>query len=618
MIEDLSFLADWARTELAQAFLVFLRVGAAMALLPAFGQTMVPARVRLGLALVFTAVVLPPVADRLPPVGLDGIVGPVLATEVIIGLALGAALRLFVVALQIAGTIAAQSVSLAQIFGATTGADPQPAIGSIMTISGIALAVMMDLHLKVTIYLVGSYDMLPPGVWPAAEDSRHLGDGAGRLGLRPGLRAGDAVHDHLAGLQPDARDHQPRHAAAHGRLRRRAGDHRGRPCPADGVAAAHPERLAVLDGRLPLRSDRGRPVSGEDEAEKSHEPSQKKLDDARKKGEVPRSTDLNTAATYGGILLVMLVLGGQSLRGIGEALSRLIAEPDRLALHLGDSGGAALMGGLLQGTGASLVPWVVAPMALALASIFAQRAFTVSTEKLKPKMSKISPLSNAKQKFGASGLFEFAKSTVKLTIYSAILFVFLARSLPDIVSLVTLDPAVAMAVSLRLVVTFMWIVLAIAIVIGVVDFFWQRNHHLQKHRMSRKELVDEQKDSEGDPHMKQERRQRGQEIAMNQMLADVPDAAVVITNPTHYAVALKWNRGAQGAPVCVAKGVDHVAARVREAAEEAGVPIRPDPPTARALHGVVEIGEEIRPEHYAAVAVSIRFAEDMRRKARAR
>lgn len=177
MIEDLSFLADWARTELAQAFLVFLRVGAAMALLPAFGQTMVPARVRLGLALVFTAVVLPPVADRLPPVGLDGIVGPVLATEVIIGLALGAALRLFVVALQIAGTIAAQSVSLAQIFGATTGADPQPAIGSIMTISGIALAVMMDLHLKVTIYLVGSYDMLPPGVWPAAEDLVTWGTG---------------------------------------------------------------------------------------------------------------------------------------------------------------------------------------------------------------------------------------------------------------------------------------------------------------------------------------------------------------------------------------------------------------------------------------------------------
>ncbi len=359
-------------------------------------------------------------------------------------------------------------------------------------------------------------------------------------------------------------------------------------------------------------------MSSEDEAEKSHEPSQKKLDDARKKGEIPRSTDLNTAATYGGILLVMLALGGRSLRGMGEALTRLIAEPDRIAVYLGDSGGAALTGSVVRGIGASLAPWVVAPLVFALASIFAQRSFVVSGDKLTPKMSKISPLSNAKQKFGADGLFEFAKSTAKLTIYSAILFIFLARSLPDIVSLVTLDPAVAMAVSLRLIVTFMWIVLAIAIAIGVVDFFWQRHHHLQKNRMSRKEMTDEHKDSEGDPYMKQARRQRGQEIAMNRMLADVPEAAVVITNPTHYAVALKWNRGAQGAPLCVAKGVDHVALRIREAAEAAGVPIRPDPPTARALHGVVEIGEEIRPEHYAAVAVSIRFAEDMRRKARAR
>jgi flagellar biosynthesis protein FliR len=170
VIEDLAFLADWARAELAQAFLVFLRVGAAMALLPGFGDQMIPARVRLGLALVFTAVILPPVAEVLPPIALDDLVGLALATEVIVGLAIGAALRLFVVALQIAGTIAAQSVSLTQILGATTGADPQPAIGHIMTISGLALAMIMDLHVKLALYLVASYDMLPPGAWPGADD----------------------------------------------------------------------------------------------------------------------------------------------------------------------------------------------------------------------------------------------------------------------------------------------------------------------------------------------------------------------------------------------------------------------------------------------------------------
>lgn len=170
MTEALAFLADWARAELAQAFLVFLRVGAAMALLPGFGERMVPARVRLVLALVFTAVVLPPVAPSLPDIALDELVGFALATEVIAGLVLGAALRLFVVALQVGGTIASQSVSLTQILGASTGADPQPAIGHIMTISGLALAMIMDLHVKLALYLVASYEMMPPGVWPGVDD----------------------------------------------------------------------------------------------------------------------------------------------------------------------------------------------------------------------------------------------------------------------------------------------------------------------------------------------------------------------------------------------------------------------------------------------------------------
>ena len=134
--------------------------------------------------------------------------------------------------------------------------------------------------------------------------------------------------------------------------------------------------------------------------------------------------------------------------------------------------------------------------------------------------------------------------------------------------------------------------------------------------MSRKEMTDEAKEQEGDPHVKQQRRQKGYEIAMNQMLADVPDADVVVVNPTHYAVALKWDRLQGGAPICVAKGVDDIAARIRETANENNVPIHRDPPTARALYATVDIGEQILPEHYRAVAASIRFAEKMRAKMR--
>ncbi len=141
---------------------------------------------------------------------------------------------------------------------------------------------------------------------------------------------------------------------------------------------------------------------------------------------------------------------------------------------------------------------------------------------------------------------------------------------------------------------------------------------MRKNRMSDKEIRDEMKDAEGDPHMKQQRRQRGQEIAMNQMLSDVPKADVIVVNPTHYAVALQWSRNQGEAPVVTAKGVDEVARRIREIAHESAIPIHRDPPTARALHASVEIGSEIAPDHYRAVAAAIRFADMIRRKRKAR
>jgi len=156
----------------------------------------------------------------------------------------------------------------------------------------------------------------------------------------------------------------------------------------------------------------------------------------------------------------------------------------------------------------------------------------------------------------------------------------------------------------------------IATVIGGIDAIWQHSEHLRKNRMSRKEITDETKNAEGDPHLKQERRQRAMEIAQNQMMADVPKADVIIVNPTHYAVALKWSREKGDAPVCVAKGVDEIARAIRETAIAAGVPIHSDPPTARSLHATTEIGQQIAPDHYQTVAAAIRFAERMRQRAR--
>jgi len=353
----------------------------------------------------------------------------------------------------------------------------------------------------------------------------------------------------------------------------------------------------------------------EDSSEKEHEPSQKRLEDARQKGEIPRSTDLTTAASYAGLLLAGLAVGPAVVTALAESTLMLLDQPDRMTgRFLG--GGGGLAGGLLGGVMVAVLPIFLLPSVAALVALLAQRALVFAPGKLQPKLNRISLISGAKNKFGAKGLFEFAKSFGKLVVTSILLWLFLISRAGEILMALHLSPGVATAMMMRLILDFMALVLCLSLLMGAIDFFWQRADHQRRHRMSRKEVMDEQKSSEGDPHMKARRRQKAQDIATNRMLIDVATADVVIVNPTHYAVALRWNRASRRAPVCVAKGVDVVAARIRERAALAGVPVHRDPPTARALHATVEIGVEIRPDHYRAVAAAIRFAERMRKTAR--
>lgn len=353
-------------------------------------------------------------------------------------------------------------------------------------------------------------------------------------------------------------------------------------------------------------------------SEKPHEPTQRKLQKAREKGEVPRSNDLSTAAAYGGLCIAGAALGGPALTRLGGALQSLIDQPDSLApLFFGGAAGAPT-GGLMASVGLAVLPFFLIPAAAALVAVIAQQAFVVSGDKIRPKLSRISVISNAKNKFGRGGLFEFAKSFAKLLIYSACLYFFVAAKLPEMVNTLYLGAGIATATLLQLCVEFLLIVFLISLSIGGIDFLWQRAEHMRKNRMSDKDMRDEFKDAEGDPHMKQQRRQRGQEIANSKMMTDLPKADVLIVNPTHYAVALKWDRTRGSAPVCLAKGVDEVAAVMRRIAGENAVPIHSDPPTARKLHATVEIGDQIDPDDYRAVAAAIRFADQMRSKAKGR
>lgn len=359
-------------------------------------------------------------------------------------------------------------------------------------------------------------------------------------------------------------------------------------------------------------------MSGQDDSvEKEFEPTQRRLDDARKKGQIARSVDLTTAAGYGGLLLAALALGAGALQRAGQAGAVLLDQSDRLSTLL-LSEGRAPWAGLLAGFGWAYAPFFVLPALAVLAAVLAQRALIFTPDKLMPKLSRISMLESARNKFGRTGLFEFAKSFVKLVAVSTILGVFLATRMGEVLGTLYLSPALATAVLLRLVIAFLFLILIIAAVVGGLDYLWQWSENRRRNRMSRKEMMDENRDSEGDPHTKAARRQRGYDIATNRMLEDVAQADVIVVNPTHYAVALKWDRAARRAPICVAKGVDEIAARIRERAAAAGVPIHRDPPTARALHASVEIGQEIRADQYRAVAAAIRFAEAMRKRARQR
>lgn len=354
-------------------------------------------------------------------------------------------------------------------------------------------------------------------------------------------------------------------------------------------------------------------MSGDqDKDQKQFEPTEQRLQRAREQGDIPRSTELNVAAMYAGAWLAF---------GIGAAFA-VKAWLSMAARIMGADGWP--IGGVFDmaaslGHFASVAITLLAavPMIFILVALIAQRGLIFTPKKLAFDFGRINPVKNAGQKFGSSGLVTFAISVGK-SVLVCLGGVYLFRSLFGLLENAAFSGGTSWVAGLSFVLQrAFFLALAVSVVFAVVDIAWKRFDHLRKNRMTRQEVQDEHKDSEGDPHMKAARRQRAIDLAMSQMLQDVETADVIIVNPTHYAVALKWHRGSGRAPVCVAKGVDEVAARIRARGSDHGVPIWSDPPSARAIHATVKLGEEIRQDHFAPVAAAIRFAEKMRAKARA-
>ncbi|MEM7497698.1 MAG: EscU/YscU/HrcU family type III secretion system export apparatus switch protein [Pseudomonadota bacterium] len=351
--------------------------------------------------------------------------------------------------------------------------------------------------------------------------------------------------------------------------------------------------------------------------ERSLPATERKLEEARRKGDLPRAPDAQAAIAYIGFALGLALAGRDGAEAAGSSLLRLLEAPGPLSARA-FAGDPALWATLATDMGVAVAPLLLTPAALLIAYLVAMRGIVFAPDRVVPKLSRISPVENAGQKYGPHGLGEFVKSTVKLSLLLLVLAIVMLGMMDWIAGSVRAEARLLprlLEVPLRQI---LGGTLGVAILVGLADFFWQRHQHHQRQRMSPEEMKREMRETEGDPLLKAKRRQRAEEIATNRMLEKVPNAAVVITNPTHVAVALSWQRGGREAPVCVAKGVDEIAARIRERAEEAGVPLHSDPATARAVFAATPLGAEIDPAHYRAVAAAILFAESLREKQRQR
>ncbi|HEY4546341.1 MAG TPA: flagellar biosynthesis protein FlhB [Pedomonas sp.] len=350
--------------------------------------------------------------------------------------------------------------------------------------------------------------------------------------------------------------------------------------------------------------------SSEDEDQKTEEPTQRKLDEARKKGQISRSQEMRHVAMLGGALVVVAFMTGSIASSLGPMFTNLLGQAN--TYQLDDKGAENLVTSIFANMGLALL----APLALLfLAAVIGgmmQGRPTISWERVKPQWSKLNPLSGLKRMFGMQSLVEFLKTLAKCAVvgiigvavvwpYGRRLETTLFGSAPDVLALTT-----------GLIIKLLMAVVIIVTVIAMADFVYQRFAFMKKMRMSRQELKDEFKQSEGDPHVKARIRQIRLERSRKRMMSNVPTADVVITNPTHFAVALKYDQHSMGAPQVVAKGVDSLALRIRAVATENKVPIVENPPLARALYASVEVDEEVKSEHYKAVAEVISYVMKLR------
>ncbi len=344
-----------------------------------------------------------------------------------------------------------------------------------------------------------------------------------------------------------------------------------------------------------------------DQASKTEEATPRKLEEARRKGDVAKSQDIPQWMSLAAASSVLFAAGGVLSANMVRDLLPFIASPHEMLGSLEGGDGSSIMQRAMW-AGAPLLGAVLAAAAVAgAAGNILQTGFLWTSEKLKPDFSKVSPIKGFKRVFGVDGLVQFLKTLIKVIAVGVIAWMVLKAHAREFENLAAMSVAAILPFTLKLILSLMTSVLAFMGAVAAADWLWSRLRFADQMKMSREELKEDFKQSEGDPHVKARLRQLRVERSRKRMMQNVPKATVVITNPTHYAIALRYVQGETAAPVCVAKGVDTLALKIREVAGEHGVPILEDPPLARALYATVDVDEVIQREHFEAVAKVIGF-----------
>ncbi len=346
------------------------------------------------------------------------------------------------------------------------------------------------------------------------------------------------------------------------------------------------------------------------DADKTEEPTQKRLEEALKRGDVVKSQEVNTWFVIAGAALVLMAFSGTMGRDLTTTMRGLIANSYDISVD-----GPALPR-LFQKIGSEMIAAVAIPFLIlllaALGGNMIQHRLVWSFEALTPKLSKISPAAGVKRLFSKQALANLGKGLIKLVLVGSVLTALMWPERGRLEALTRSDPSFIMSLSLSLTLKLLGSVVAMLAVVAAADYLFQYRQWYERQKMSLRELKEEFKQTEGDPAIKGRMKQVRQIRMRRRMMAAVPKATVVITNPTHYAIALEYERG-MDAPICVAKGVDSIALKIREVAGKHSVPIVENPPLARALHATVQIDQQIPPEHYKAVAEVIGYVMRLRR-----